>query len=75
MLKIQQVFFGGADVFFYGCCRFFGLFDRVLKVFLPNVSPVSVTDKTLGRQTVRTRPNSLENLQQPSDPGRESLRE
>ena len=26
----------------FGCCGFFGLFGRVLKVVLPNVSPVSV---------------------------------
>ena len=26
----------------YGCCGFFGLFGRVLKVVLPDVSPVSV---------------------------------
>ena len=27
---------------FHGCCGFFGLFGRVLKVVLPDVSPVSV---------------------------------
>ena len=68
---------------------FFGLFGRVLKVVLPNVTPVSVAsifrgplkmpateiEKTLGRKTLRTRPNSPENPQQPLDLGHESLRE
>ena len=72
-----------------GCFGFFGLFGHVPKVVLPNVLPVSVagtlccplkmpateTGETLGRTTFRTQPKSLKNPQQPSDPGRESLRE
>ena len=58
---------------------FFGLFGRVLKVVLPNNSPVSVagegteccflkmpateTGETLGRTTFRTRPRSPKNPQ------------
>ena len=34
------------------CCRFFGLFGCVLKVVLPNVSPVSVADIFRGQHSV-----------------------
>ena len=34
----QRLSWPGSD----GCCGFFGLFDRVLKVVLPDVSTVSV---------------------------------
>ena len=34
-----------------GCCGFFGLLGRVLKVVLPNVSPVSVAGIFRGQQT------------------------
>ena len=44
-----------------GCCGFFGLFGRVLKVVLPNVSPVSVASIFRGQHSGLT--------------GRESLRE
>ena len=33
-----------------GCCGFFGLFGRVLKVVLPDVSPVSVAGIFRGQQ-------------------------
>uniref|UniRef100_A0ABM5FK34 Extracellular tyrosine-protein kinase PKDCC isoform X1 n=1 Tax=Pogona vitticeps TaxID=103695 RepID=A0ABM5FK34_9SAUR len=35
-----------------GCCGFFGLFGRVLKVVLPNVSPVSVAGIFRGQHSV-----------------------
>ena len=35
-----------------GCCGFFGLFGRVLKVVLPNVSPVSVAIIFRGQHSV-----------------------
>ena len=38
--------------YFIGCCRFFGLFGRVLKVVLPNVSPVSVAGIFRGQHSV-----------------------
>ena len=43
--------------------------------FCPLKMPAIGTGETLGRKTLRTWPNSLENPQQPSDPSRESLRE
>ena len=38
VLYSQRLSRPGSD----GCCRFFGLFGHVLKVVLPDVSPVSV---------------------------------
>ena len=35
-----------------GCCVFFGLFGRVLKVVLPNVSSVSVAGIFIGQHSV-----------------------
>ena len=35
-----------------GCCGFFGLFGHVLKVVLPNVSPVSVAGIFGGQHSV-----------------------
>ena len=37
---------------FYGCCGFFRLLGHVLKVFLPNVSPVSVAAIFRGQHSV-----------------------
>ena len=41
----------------------------------PLKMPATETGEMLGRKTLRRRPNSPENPQQPSDPGHESLRE
>ena len=41
----------------------------------PLKMPATETGETLGRETSRTWPNRLENPQQSSDPGHESLRE
>ena len=34
-----------------GCCGFFGIFGRVLRVVLPNVSPVSVAGNFRGQES------------------------
>ena len=39
-------------VLYIGCCGFFALFGRVLKVVLPNVSPVSVAGIFRGQHSV-----------------------
>ena len=45
-----------------GCCGFFGLFGRVLKVVLPNVLPVSVAGIFRGPHSVlHVRKNNLQN--------------
>ena len=36
----------------WDCCGFFGLFGRVLKVVLPNISPVSVAGIFRGQHSV-----------------------
>ena len=38
-------------IYFIGCCGFFGLFGRVLKVVLPNVLPISVAGIFRGQES------------------------
>ena len=61
LIKISTFVVNSTELFFQGsltmtkigCCGFFRLFGRVLKVVLPNVSPVSVAGRHLQRTAQR----------------------
>ena len=47
---------------FNGCCGFFGLFGHVLKVVLPNVSPVSVAGIFRGQHSDQSTEKAFANI-------------